>query len=162
LAGLVAFCGVALAVPPFLPWIEVSTDATLDPGDPFATPFIVHNASFLPIYSVRVLCHFNRIVTDPKHTGNQWDVSGIRAVRTPFIEVIEAQSRITSECWFPLAFREAKARLIEGDIGIIVEFRPSFYPWRQTRGARFVMRKDSAGQERWFPAPPKPKRPEEP
>ena len=105
---LLTVVGVLLAIPPFLPWISVSTETTLDPTDPFATPFIVYNEGYLPIYNVRVVCHTNRLVTDPRHTGDQWDVTGFRSVRSPMLDKIDARGRVTSECWPPINFTDTK------------------------------------------------------
>ena len=40
----------------FFPRLSISSDATLDPSDPFATPFILHNDGYFSVYSAEIIC----------------------------------------------------------------------------------------------------------
>jgi hypothetical protein len=41
----------------FFPRLSISSDATLDPSDPFATPFILKNDGYFSVYSAEIICN---------------------------------------------------------------------------------------------------------
>ncbi len=120
--AVLAILGFLISLLTLFPRITVSNDAAIDPTDSFSTPFVVSNDGLLPLLSVRSLLYIKAVqlargnqILNSNFTMDEWTtrillpaekltVYGGRAVRAP-------------------------GQLLDGDIFIIVQYRPFFWPF---------------------------------
>ena len=146
--AILAVLGFLIALLTIFPRISVSNDAPLDADDAFATPFVVSNDGYLPLYSVLFLVS----TRDVRFTD------GRAIIGTP-----DYKSRWTAPDWelpslYPTKRHDVYAgrvivshgTLQSADIGIIVQYRPAFWPFRREILCRFKTQQGYDGRLHWL------------
>jgi hypothetical protein len=122
--------------------LEVGTDASLNPNDPFATPFVVKNHSLLSVGSLKQSCFLNFVLG--AHGGvarnftTRWDDLPI-----PNLEPLE---ETTFGCAYPFIFL---GPISYADIQVCISYRPALVPLRQEKRTRFITVRGKDGILRW-------------
>lgn len=126
--------------------ITVSSLNSLDPSDPFSTPFSISNDGAFSIYNVEFRCHF-KDVSFPRGGG----FKGFSVQDdSPPIAVIEAGEKATTKC---VIFAPNISIGSQGDIYVVVSYQPKFLPYRKEKLFRFIMKQGSDKQWYWFQQP---------
>ena len=127
--------------------ISVSPAITLDPKDPFSTPFILSNDGALPVYSIQIGCWYDHI-----RWASGFDFSmtnGELRDESAFLKSLGPGRRTTIE--FSHAFTWDKSiPIISADVTIAVHYRPMFLPWEKAATYHFQIKKTSSGELLWF------------
>jgi hypothetical protein len=141
---VIAVLGFAITLLTLFPRITVSNDAAIDPTDPFSTPFVVSNDGYLPLLSVRCwfyikavhLTHGSRIF-ESRVTTDEWTTR--RLLPTEKLSVYGGKAV------------RAPGQLLDGDISIIVEYRPFLWPFTMRQiSSRFRTLKGPAPDGRLY------------
>ena len=144
--GLSVILTVIGSIYSFSPEVEVYPYSSLNPLDPFATPFIIKNNSYLSIYDVAFSCEPKNVDASASHSTFLGGETSFGKPPIPFIDTGESSK---SFCFFPVNFTSP---ITSADINILVSFRPSFIPWRQKKRFRFTTEKDINGKLVWLPS----------
>jgi hypothetical protein len=166
LGVLSVLLGIAGTIYGLSPKISVQSHGSLDPNDPFSTPFIITNEGTLPIHNVSSNYMVNNIKgvgvgeeekicdTCPKILG----IGGFGSEDTEPIATIEAGEKTPL---FVGAMKLTKpnggvidtAIATNAEIVITVKYRPDWIPWRQERQWKFMSTANVEGQLVWVPVP---------
>lgn len=128
----------------FSPKIFVYPASSLDPKNPFKTPFILENESLFAIYSVQWAAALTNVLDSAASRMNH--------VRTD-----SYMSRVTSlyphrktaiEMWMPIAFHYP---ILTATAVIEVRYRPKFYTRKVQETFRFHVATNSVGEAIWLP-----------
>lgn len=109
--------------------VGISTASSLDPADPFATPFVIKNDSPLSIKTVRYYCALYRLNFRGAIFERYAKEDALFTNRTLATPKIKANEAATIICDFGDAFR-SRGRMDDGDITVVVSYRPAFVFWR--------------------------------
>jgi hypothetical protein len=140
--GLETVAGVGFSIYEFRPQGAVYAESTLDPRNPFSTPFIISNTVRLPIYSVTRICYFQNLTF--RKLGH---VDSTYMSMEVYWPAIEPGVRDTLMCPFSVPDDE----LVTGDITIFVDYHWFYWPRWFTTEARFVTKQNADGTLRWLP-----------
>lgn len=138
--------GLFLAVYAFASKISVTSSESLNPSNPFATPFIIRNDSLLSLKSVTIKCGLR----DVKCQGAYFD-NCYSQTRLPPIPCLKTNEPTTFLVPFPLR----GFPVLSADIDIIVSYKPLWFPlWlplKRQKVFRFSTCKSSNGTLHWIP-----------
>ncbi len=126
----------------FLPRLSVSSDATLDPSDPFATPFVLHNDGYFSVRSVGIFCGI------PKAEAAGSKMSGL-GVTSPDLQNKEIAPDRPIEFLCPQLWKLPDP-FTSAQLEIYVRFKASLFP-QSMKCFRFTTTTDSNNNLRWFP-----------
>jgi hypothetical protein len=146
--------GIYIGTLNLLPKIAVSPLSSLNPSDPFATPFEISNVGYLNLYDVKFLCSYkdvesangSKILTP----GADEETTGGFTTDSLAAERLDRGRKATITCPFLFRF---PAPISTADIRIVISFRPEWSVWKKHHVRRFTLAKDAAGQSRWFEQP---------
>jgi hypothetical protein len=138
----------------FLAWnsrLSVTSLSSLNPLNPFATPFMVTNDGYFPVYTARFACMIEKIEYEPLSPDDTTTIQHNR-LRLPAQSIgrIGAREARTIQCQLGIG-RPSPITAI--DLVIQVCFRPLLLPWDFHQQQRFVTAKDSSGQIHWIKQP---------
>jgi hypothetical protein len=149
LLSLLTYIGLILSIVSaiyfFLPKIKIYTGDSLDPSNPFKTPFIIENQTVLPIYDIEFICGIRDVKAEKQNVTFQ--NLGTSFASDP-IPILLGNESTTTFCAFPFKTREP---ITSADIEIIVKYKPTFF-WKQTSlSMRFNALQNIDGNLFWFP-----------
>lgn len=121
--------------------ISVTPGAAIDPANTFGTPFILTNGGYLAAKDVLVDCLYDKIVDTNLNTFSEMSYSGIS------IDEIRANHPTTVQCRSILS----DAPWSEASIRVVVSYRPSFLPWRESETYSFHVKRGTDGTIHWLP-----------
>ncbi len=142
--------GLSAAILQHLPRISVIPSSSLDPSNPFATPFTVSNDGYLDVYNATIVCNLKYVKDANENTVvGPFPVYG----QTTLARDLAPGFPVTVPCNFPSRGAAVlfEAPIATAKISISVQFRPAFLPWRRSRAYNFFMARDNQGQIHWFP-----------
>jgi hypothetical protein len=144
-SGVGLLLGLVTAILSLLPRLSVSNLESLDPDDPFSTPFVVSNDGVLGINDVVLSCILVRLESATQH----WAVEGFRSVGyAPTIPRLDPGEQGTAPCNPAVGLKASAA-----DIEVVVSYRPDYVPWKKERPFRFVTVSSKDGKLHWIPQP---------
>jgi hypothetical protein len=124
----------------------------LDPSNAFTAPFRITNDGQLAIHDVTVWCSAQSLVIEG---GTNVGGMGVPANKQPIGELTSKESE-TMVCALlgPIgpnrSALQSNQPLRSADVVVVVEYRPSFWPWRTTTTRRFRTTPDVDGKLRWY------------
>jgi hypothetical protein len=146
-SAFLAFLAVVTAYYTFAFKISINPSGSLDPSDPFATPFILQNDSLLWINLIEYNFSIRKI-----DTANYVVIKGIDIfppINTPPIPYLSAREKTT----IILPFRNAiiiPAPITYADIEIVVSYYPAFISFhKKEKRMHFVAIKSINGTLHW-------------
>ena len=147
--------GIYIGALNLVPKFSISPLSSLNPSDPFATPFEISNNGYIDLYDVRFLCSYkdvesiygSKILTP----GADEETTGGFTSDSLAVEHLDRGRKATITCPFPFVL---PGPISKADIRIVISFRPEWLLWKKHHVNRFTMAKDAAGQFRWFEQPP--------
>lgn len=158
-AGIVALLSAWLVILTLFPRISVVPGVELAAGDPFSTAFNVKNDGFLSLYEVGSKCSVGNLVfhvkgaeppNDTLTIVSHGDQEPLFALKDgPFkADELSEDGAFDVICAFP---SDSGHTLLEGNIGIVVIFRPYYLSWwHAERIYRFATVRDRAtGEVHW-------------
>lgn len=145
LTALGVFGSLATLYVFFLPRLAVGPSSSLSPSSPFATPFVLTNDGYLPIYDVDFSCVPYSIA---RSTGELRFENVEMIGPTPHPRVVESGEKVTTTCYVMFDFESGTD---SADVSILVRYKPFGIPWRQEKRFRFAAMRDSSGNPHWFP-----------
>jgi hypothetical protein len=143
IAGYIALGVTLLGAVVFFPRLSASSDATLDPSDPFATPFILRNDGYFSVYKVRAACSID---VTAGGTIKMVDVAMTsKDLKTP--EIV-ADGTWEFMCPAGLSF---KVPVSQSEIRIFISYSATLFPKPCTyKCFRYVTKSGKDNQLRWF------------
>jgi len=129
----------------FFPRLSISSDATLDPADPFATPFILRNDGYFSVYSADIFCEMVQVIAASKNDS----MNGVGFTSPNLLnKTIGPDSQIEFMC--PQAFI-FPAPITSAEIQIYFGFRATLFPKSCTKQCfRLITKPDKDNKLRWF------------
>jgi hypothetical protein len=118
------------------------------PADPLTTQFVIANDSYLPVYTVTLICDANKIhgakMTDPSVSkdGQGLKIESFKVKKAKPISEIAPGEKTTVDCIFTPADQLPDWVRVD----IVVQYRPALLPWYQERRFRFATTKNYDGQ----------------
>jgi hypothetical protein len=136
----------------FCPRLSISSDATLDPSDPFATPFVLRNDGYFSVYEVKAACSIDITVGAG---GIQMD-NGV-ALTSIGLNTTEIVADGTWAFMCPAGWGNS-VPITKSDLRIFISYSARLVPKRWTyKCFRYVTKADRDGKLHWFSvAVPKP------
>jgi hypothetical protein len=129
----------------FFPKVQIIPYTTLNPSNPFSTPFQVVNKSEFSIYSVELSCAFSNVESSESNSI----LSGFRTINSgSTIKEVKSDESASNFCAFPFNF---KSPISSADFEVCVKYRPSFWPIRLDKCFRFSTSKTVDGNLIWLP-----------
>ena len=151
-AGVVALgvlLGILSAIYTFLPKISITPTSTLDPSNPFQTPFVLVNESPLPLNSVGVGILVVELVDD---AGNQMLKNVKLRAADPHFGGIPTHLKPRQKV--PIGLENYIAHMSGVKTVILqmeVHYKPMFYPKSIDETFKFKALKSTWGEMIWFP-----------
>ncbi|MBI2159358.1 MAG: hypothetical protein HYU25_03030 [Candidatus Rokubacteria bacterium] len=137
----------AIGIITFFPRASMSSNATLDPLEPFATAFAFRNDGYQSVREISFACGVNNLETVAGKTF-QTKYIGLAAADLSG-EILSPNEATEIFCPVSDMFRfDGPAAKI--DLDIYVSFSIALIPYRFTRCFRFVTRPDNKGNLRWL------------
>ena len=128
----------------FSPKLSAIPYVSLDPSNPFATPFEVRNNSILSIRSIKITGHIRNLI-DARNNK----VINVGFERTiPPIPVLNDGEATTF--LIPYAIGHP-APITYADVEIIISYRPVLLPYRNEKHIRFSTGQSEDGSLHWLP-----------
>lgn len=145
LTFLIALVSIALQMQEKLTF---SLDAPLNKDDVLTTLFRVTNSGELPLEDVRA-AFFQKEMKDAN--GNVF-MSNRGWIAVPVAHEIKVGEVVTLPPFFASMARSNSA-VVSGEFGVIVTFRPAFWPFKESKAARFVIMRQPDGRSRFVQQP---------
>lgn len=125
--------------------ISVYPYSSLNLLDPFKTPFIIENKSYLPIHDVIFSCIVRKLESSESdilimNFNVKYD--------SPTIPYIASGEKTKTFCNNPF---KPLTPITSADIEVVVSYRPSFIPWQKQKSTRFSTIKDVKNNLIWLP-----------
>jgi hypothetical protein len=158
IVGLSVLMTIIATVYAFSTKVSVTPEVTSDVSDPFRSPFILSNDSYLPITDVTFSCNANNIQPDefvddfPKGTDGQtphlgsWTLKPGEGYKADYLAAGEKR---TFECLSIAGL--LKRKITSATIEINVGYRPVWILWKQERSFRFDTQRNKDGILIWLP-----------
>ena len=144
-SGVVAFgtiLGIISGAYFFAPQLSATPSTTMIESDPMSTFFLIANEGNLDLHDVSFSCRVNT-ATDGRGIYIAMSENNISTFRANF----QAKGKIGLPC---LAATHLE-RLAQADISIIIQFRPSFWPYRKKSEYRFRTQQGDHEKVYWLP-----------
>lgn len=137
-----------LAIPSFLPRVDIASSPSPDSKSPFFASFSATNNGLLGIYGVRLSCRLNEIFA-----ANKPRISDL-GITTPHLATsrLDPADSFEFECPFTKVFK-IEDPISSADIDIIISFRPAFSFFKTARCAHFIAEPNETGTIRWIKRP---------
>lgn len=128
----------------FEPSISLEPLDELNPRDSFSVPYFISNEGFFAIYDIATHCRYEKVETID---GNRID--GMELTNVHSYKEIEAHGKAT------VAFQAVAldGPFKQADMTISISYRPKFLPFSKLKKFRFIAKRDSTNQLRYFPQP---------
>jgi hypothetical protein len=150
---LATVLGIASGWVAMIPHVSASQSQSLNPIDPFATPFVLSNDGPLPLENVTFSCVVYTIKTaDGSGISGEGKATGGFATPNMYSDEIDPGEKASLICPLSIAFK-FQSPITVGDIVVIARFRIGYTPIRTLRRARFVTARSSDGNLYWQPQP---------
>lgn len=159
LALLITIVSVPSAVLIFFPRFSVSPGQSLDNSNPFATPFLIGNDGYLPLYEVKMLRLGDEL---------EFEVSDVNKLKLPppgtaldsttvyYTPRLDPSEHAAVMCKHPVP-NAGMGKLSAAAIRIRLSYRVYPFSYRKQTSFRFVAEHAADGSIQWFPRPvPKP------
>lgn len=146
--GIVAtVAGFVTAVLVLLPRLSVSSDVTLDPANPFKTPFILKNDGYFSVYTVQVIC----LPLSEWAPGNNVVVGGIGYTSRDLKKAeIRPDQGVEFSCPEGISF---STPIADVRMELFVSFKATLFPSTK-QCFPYITKADKSGNLRWFPDAP--------
>jgi hypothetical protein len=146
IVGISVVLGIAAAFFALSPHVSVLPLSSLNPSDPFATAFSITNDGPLSIHNVTFTC----LLRDVRYPESHSFISNtsVDSEHRTAINIIGARERSTVSCALPITSGQP---VLNADMDIVVEYRPSFWPWRIEQKFRFKTERATDKLLHWFP-----------
>jgi hypothetical protein len=142
--GIVALGVTLISAVVFRPRLSCSSDTTLDPSDPFATPFILHNDGYFWVSSATGICRIAQAFSNSGLVVNL-------AFTTPDMANMNIGPDQPAEFYCPAAIIFSPP-VTDAEIEIYVKFKARLFPQSYTKACFwFTARPDKDNNLRWFP-----------
>lgn len=129
----------------WVPRLSIATQSSLDPNNPLATPFVVSNNGYLPVFNVDFICGIGHL---DFANGSRFEEFGMTTTEM-HEDRIGTDEQATVRCdWMVKG-----SPITDGDISIIVKFEPFMFPKQRDKSFRFVSVRNSSGNLQWIPKP---------
>jgi len=147
------------------PKISVQPYGSLNPADPFSTPFIITNDSTLPIHNVSSKYEANNIEgvemegeKSECSTCPDISIGGFSSGDTqPIVQMEPGEKTPLFVGGMTLAKPSGEIKdtsaATNAEIIITVKYRPDWIPWQQERRWKFITAMNVEGQLVWVPVP---------
>ncbi len=148
----------ALGMPSlYIGCVSMSSRVSLTPGDvlrakdPLSSPIIVSNEGYLPIHDAMATCLVKRIVAANGATVTDAVIGGDSAEQ--FVGDLGIGGKTTISCSGDgsSVFSMGTDKYIAADIGIVLSYRPDFFPWHRHKSFNFHARISDDGKIHWTP-----------
>jgi hypothetical protein len=137
------------------PQISVTAAPSINKNDPFEPPMTITNVGYLEIYNLTFQCFWLRHMKADKtihpHAYYQFDDTDDPGNNIAPESILAPQTSIVRTC--ALSMSQEGAHAVDVAITLGIDYRPSFWPWRLSKFARFKSRIDPSGQIQWIPDP---------
>jgi hypothetical protein len=149
--------GVYASYVQLAPRISVSPSASLNPSDPFSTPFEVSNDGYLSIRDVQFLCRLTDVQAQPPGINLSFENIGVMGPdqflgdKSQNIRDIGPGRQATTKCNLSPIFPVMP--IDRADISITVSYKPDYLWSPRSEDFRFVTVRSSDGQLRWVRQP---------
>jgi len=144
--GVIALAITLASAVAFWPRLSLSSDANLDPTDPFATPFILHNDGYFQLSAIRAIC--SAISLNTAAPGNSSLYFGIGLTSDDLNRsALAPDGQFEFTCPVP----QFPTPITATQLQIFVSFKARLIP--QSYGKRcfsVTTRPDKGGYLRWF------------
>jgi hypothetical protein len=131
------------------PRLSASSLTSLDPKNPFATPFTISNDGWLPLYDVTYSCTVEEMIYRGRRL--MWDAE---ASRNEIFPALRMNQKATCQCSFfmrpPAAETNITATL---DVSYRPFPAPASWGWRARKRFRFKTAAGADGNLYWLPQP---------
>ena len=112
--------------------LTIEPKESLDPSNPFATPFIIRNDSLLGVYSINLKTGIREVYA--KGSNNKFSNFGTMTDMPP-IPKLDPGEPTTFFITFPF---KTPSPITSADIEIMVSYRPVLLPFNRNKSLRFV------------------------
>jgi hypothetical protein len=145
LVSLFSLLAIASGILALLPRPSVTASEFIKANEPFSTPFVISNESYLPIHDVNYKCAIRHYRASDG--GNIIAYEG-GIVPSGFVlpEMSPGESTTVS-CPFPFKGWEP---VVSAGFDFVLEYRPDFLPWAQEKRFRFETGWDKDGSLKWY------------
>ncbi len=125
--------------------LTIEPKESLDPSNPFATPFIIRNDSLLGVYSINLKTGIREVYA--KGSDNKFSNFGTMT-DVPPIPKLDSGEPTTFFITFPF---KTPSPITSADIEIMVSYRPVLLPFNRNKSLRFVTIQAKNGTLHWVP-----------
>lgn len=135
---------IASAIYFFLPKIKIYPGESLNPSNPFKTPFIIENQTALSIYNIEFSCVLGRI--EAKESNQLIGNIGTKFTNDP-IPILRGNESTTTFC----ASFKTLTPVTFADIDVTVKYKPKYFLKQKSLSMRFNTYPNRDGNLFWFP-----------
>jgi hypothetical protein len=128
----------------FLPQVSVRPEGKLDPRNPFSTPFVITNSGIIGIHDVTFLCRLRHATNE--QGGKIIVTGGVRPTGFVISEIGPGESATTG-----LPFTWIGDVTASADFDFVLEYRPSYFPFKKNVALRFATARQKDGSLVWLP-----------
>lgn len=121
--------------------LSMTPGAAINPVDTFSTPFVLTNGGYLTAKDVEVNCHYDRVIDLSRNLFKDNAAYEIK------YDEVRANHPATVQC----RLFDHDSPWSEADIRLVVSYRPSFLPWRETETYKFMVVRGPDGTIHWLP-----------
>ena len=128
--------------------VSIEPYESLRPSDPFETLFVITNQSSYAINDLRYNCAYVGVKAGDRK------LSKFIRVDASNEDLLPPHAKRSLNCSMPAIqqLTPGVSQLItEAVLQVDVSYRPSFWPWRKTGGARFFLQRNDSGKSVWLP-----------
>lgn len=127
----------------FLPQVSVRPEGSLDPKNPFSTPFVITNSGLTGINQVSFVCRLRHATNDK---GGKIIANNVRPTGFGIAKIGPGESATTG-----LPFTWIGDTTASADFDFVLEYRPSYYPLKKESTFRFATARQQDGTLVWLP-----------
>jgi hypothetical protein len=135
---------IILAYYTFSPKLSIDSRESINPMDPFATPFTIKNESLLAIYSIEPSVFIRNIRSGTSEMSH----SSIFQIVPEIPEIAPGE---IATFFIPFPVKDVFSQITSADIEIIIMYRPTLLPFKLKIHKRFMTVKAQDNSLRWIP-----------
>lgn len=135
-----------------LPKIGISAASSLNPNNPFATPFIIKNDGLLWIKNIQYFCGLYQLKYVDGSIAERHAQGDVRFTH-PSLASPKIKANVSATVFCDFGELGSHGPITSGDIAIIVSYRPAFVFWQREQRQRFSTLKSADGVLSWHPKP---------
>jgi hypothetical protein len=132
-----------------LPRLSVTVNEPVDPSNAMSASFTITNSGFIPLWDVAA----KLLVRYLSASAQGVTITSVGETGTRFTGPAWFAHRLNMDDHFTLAPNDLVTRATEGDVSVVVVYRPWILPIRCVRTFRFVTHRESNGYNYWFAVP---------